>query len=471
MLMITLALAALLAPASKTIHLEAEDAQRVGNPVLTARPGYSGTGYVGSFQNSGDQVSFTIPDARAGIYSVRLRYSAPSGDKGYDLAVNGVRSSGMLPKTGDAFGTFDGGKVELREGANTVVIERGWGYYDIDYLELVPAPVSPPLQRPPLGTSDPRATDRTRALLASLVKRYGADTLSGQYDAADIDYIRSVTGKAPAIFGGDLIEYSPSRLEHGADPKGLTERMIQAAKDGQIVTVLWHWNAPSGLLDKTFTNAQGKTIDARWYRGFYTEATTFDLAAALDNPNSEEYRLIIRDIDAIAVQLKKLADADVPVLWRPLHEAEGGWFWWGAKGPEPFKKLWRLMFDRLTGTHHLHNLIWVYSSGTKPEWYPGDAYVDIVGVDAYPSDAADAESSLWETLVKQYGGRKLLALTEFGGVPDVDRMRRFGVRWSYFVSWTGRLGPRKMTRETLQRIYGSPAVITQDELGPEARGR
>ena len=171
----------------------------------------------------------------------------------------------------------------------------------------------------------------------------------------------------------------------------------------------------------------------------------------------------------IAAELKKLAAAGVPVLWRPLHEAEGGWFWWGAKGPEPFKGLWRLMFDRFTRTHGLHNLIWVFTAGNKPEWYPGDAYVDIVGADSYPSDPGDPLSGTWEALRQTFDGKKLLALTEFGGVPDVARMKRFGVRWSYFVSWTGAFGPHKMSKDALTRIYRSPDVINQDEQKPLPR--
>ena len=95
---------------------------------------------------------------------------------------------------------------------------------------------------------------------------------------------------------------------------------------------------------------------------------------------------MIRDIDAIAVELTKLRDAHVPVLWRPLHEAEGGWFWWGAQGPKNYVRLYRLLYDRLTKVHKLDNLIWVYTSGGKPEWYPGDDVVDIIGADAYPDD-------------------------------------------------------------------------------------
>lgn len=446
-----LAVTAARAAPVKTIHLEAEEAQLTGNSVLKSRAGYSGTGYVGSFEPNGAKIIWTLPDVAAGIYTARLRYCAPSGDKGFDLVVNGAKFSGMLPASGNVFKTHGAGKVELQPGRNTVSIERGWGYYEIDSLDLVPVSATSALPKPSARPVDLQATAKTRALLAFLVKEYGDKTLSGQYDEADTEYIRSQTGRTPAILGGDLMDYSPSRIAHGSDPKGEVERLIRAAKAGQIVTLSWHWNAPGGLKD---------TPAHPWYKGFYTDATTFDVERALADPNSDDYQLLLRDIDAIAVQLQKFSDADVPVLWRPLHEAEGGWFWWGAKGPEPFKKLWRLMYDRLTKTHHLHNLIWVDCSGTKPDWYPGNQYVDVVGIDAYPSDVSDPLSGTWETLQGQHGGKKLVALTEFGGVPDVEKMRRFGVRWAYFVSWTGDLGPRKMPPDVLTRIYQSNVVGT-----------
>ena len=113
----------------------------------------------------------------------------------------------------------------------------------------------------------------------------------------------------------------------------------------------------------------------KWWSGFYTYATTFNLTAAL-NPSSANYQLLLRDIDAIAVQLLRLQAANIPVLWRPLHEAEGGWFWWGAFGPENAKTLYRLVYKRLTETHKLRNLIWVWNS-VSPAWYPGDDVVDI----------------------------------------------------------------------------------------------
>ena len=75
-------------------------------------------------------------------------------------------------------------------------------------------------------------------------------------------------------------------------------------------------------------------------------------------------------------------------------------------------------------------------------------------------DITDPLSATWDTLTKEYAGRKLLALTEFGGVPDVPKMYRYGVRPSYFVSWTGDLGPKKNTEDALTQIYQSGAVAT-----------
>ncbi len=452
-----------LAAPPKPIHLEAANAQLAGLALGTTIPGYTGKGYAGDFSQEGARIVFTLPDAAPGIYNVSLRYSAPQGEKGYDLVVNGSRFSGMLPRTGNVFAMHPAGKVELTAGRNTLAVERGWGYYDINSMDLTPAPPPSPLAKPPLTLSDPHASAGTRALMRRLVGLYGTKTLSGQYEKADNDYIHAITGRTPAIYGGDFMDYSPSRLAHGAKPDA-TEQMLARAKGGQIITASWHWNAPAGLLDKQITDAQGRATDARWYKGFYTNATTFDVQKALADPKSPEYALLLRDMDTVAVQLQRLSDAHVTVLWRPLHEAAGGWFWWGAKGPGPFKQLWRLMHDRLTTVHGLHNLIWVDSSGGSPDWYPGDDVVDVVGVDAYPSDITDPLSSAWETLTKNYGGRKLLALTEFGGAPDVEKMRRHGVRPSYFVSWTGDLGPKKNAKEALTRIYQSEAVVTAGNL-------
>ena len=444
-------------------HLEAEDGTLSGPTVAHDRKGFSGTGYVTGFQKDGDKITWDIPNAQAGIYQARIRFSAPSGPKGFDLVVNGAKSSGTLPGPNAAFSVMTSPRFELKAGANTISIEKGWGYYDIDSIDISPAKIDMSLKKVVPTPSDPKATQAVRRVMDYLASQYGTKTLSGQQDPPQVDYLQATTGKYPAVLSNDFIEYSPSRVEHGARPEGTTEKMIEYSKAGYLVSMCWHWNAPKDL-ERVSTDDKGVTTKEPWWSGFYTRATTFDVQKALANPNGEDYKLLVRDMDVIAAQLKKFDAAGVPVLWRPLHEAEGGWFWWGAKGPESFKQLWRLMYDRFTRVHNLHNLIWVYSSGTDPKWYPGDAYVDIAGIDQYPSDWSDPLSSVWDTLKQQHDGRKMIALSEFGGVPDVEKMRRYGVRWAYFASWTNELGPRKLPKPDLTRIYNSNVVITRDEL-------
>ena len=95
---------------------------------------------------------------------------------------------------------------------------------------------------------------------------------------------------------------------------------------------------------------------------------------------------LIRDIDAISEQLKILQDNNVTVLWRPLHEASGGWFWWGCRGKDAYQWLWNLMYERQTHYHKLNNLIWVWN-GQDPDWYVGDDRCDIIGEDVYAAIA------------------------------------------------------------------------------------
>lgn len=439
-----------------TIHMEAETGRLAGVAVETKIAGYRGQGYVTGWDQEGDHLEFRFR-AKAGLYSLSIRYHA-SQEKGFEVAANERTSGGMFEATGSSWRTHWAGKVELREGANTLKLNKGWGWYDVDWIELTPAVVPVTLAKPPRQLADRRAGREAKGLHQRLLDAYGKAMFSGQYGAEDCALVKRLTGRLPAIRGGDFMEYSPSRAERGADNKQESEKLIAAARAGQIITISWHWNAPTKLIDKMITDAQGRQVDAKWYKGFYSNATTFDVAAALADPASQDYRLLLRDIDAISGELKKFQKARVPVLWRPLHEADGSWFWWGAKGPEPFKQLWRLMFNRMTKIHKLHNLIWV-ANVVKPDWYPGDDVVDVVGVDAYPSDVSDPLSGTWESLQARVKGKKLLAITEFGGVPDPDRAFRFGAKWSYFVSWLGDQGPKKMSSDDLSRIYRSSRTL------------
>jgi hypothetical protein len=226
------------APAAPaTLHLEAENAQLKGPSVVTVRKGFSGSGYVSDFSRDSDTITWTLTGARAGLYDVRIRYCSPFGEKGYELIVNGAKISAMFAGTGAEFETATAGKVELRAGANTVVLAKGWGYYDIDAIDFVPVATNSTLKPVPAILADPNATAEVKALMSFLRSTYGKKTLSGQYDDKENEYIRTHTGKLPAIKGGDLIEYSPSRLAHGADPKNLSKgsfRMPRAARSSRF---------------------------------------------------------------------------------------------------------------------------------------------------------------------------------------------------------------------------------------------
>jgi len=441
------------AVSAQAIRLEAEDGSLTGVSATTEATGYSGTGYVTGFDAADDRVSWSF-QADAGLYRATIGFRTPNGEKGFSGAINGSGISGMFDDT-NAFATFDLGLVNLQDGTNTAWIGGNWNYYEIDYLEFTPAeaPAGPQAVDP--TPVDPDASAEVRELLAYFASVYGQNTLSGQQTRTDAASIQSRVGVYPAILAEDLIEYSPSRIEHGSDPSGLTESLIPLVDNGTILTLCWHWNAPTDLLD---------TTEQPWWRGFYTEATTFNFAEALADPQGEDYALMLRDIDAIAAQLQKLEDANIPVLWRPLHESEGGWFWWGAQGPDAFKELWQLLYDRLVNYHGLHNLIWVLTS-EDPDWYPGDAYVDIVGVDAYPEDMTATLSSSWQAMLDRFDGRKMIALTEFGGIPDIEPMQALGVWWLYFQSWTGgQYGPDAVDDAYLAGVYQSDAVIVRSEL-------
>jgi len=179
-----------------------------------------------------------------------------------------------------------------------------------------------------------------------------------------------------------------------------------------------------------------------------------------------EHELILRDIDAIAAELQRLQDAQVTVLWRPIHEASGAWFWWGDSGADPYLALWRLLYDRLVNYHGLHNLIWVWN-GQDPAWYPGDVYVDIVSEDIYDValDYVPHEQAYLNALT--YAGMpKLVTLSETGVLPGPAWLFASQARWSWFTLWSGDYANTELWNEDPMKleVYSSELVVTLDEL-------
>ena len=194
----------------------------------------------------------------------------------------------------------------------------------------------------------------------------------------------------------------------------------------------------------------------------------------MNGEDQEGYDLLMQDIDAIAKQLQILQEADVPVLWRPLHEASGGWFWWGASGPEAYKQLYILLYDKLTNEYGLNNLIWLWN-GQDKEWYPGDEYVDIIGEDIYPGEQVyTSQVNKYLEAVDYTEAKKMVVLSENGCVFDPDIAVRDGAMWGFFCTWGGEFVAKSSAiysyseqytdTEMLKKAYDSDVVITLDEL-------
>jgi mannan endo-1,4-beta-mannosidase len=251
--------------------------------------------------------------------------------------------------------------------------------------------------------SNPQASNEARALYGLLWSLYGRKTLTGQQEGVahltplELDYIAKVTGRQPAILGLDYID--------PRDNQAVNDRATAWRRSGGIVTLCWHWGAPD--------------IGT----GYENSKKDFDLVAALE-PGTPQNVALHRDLRQIGDLLAVLRDRRVPVLWRPLHEFSGDWFWWGKHGPDAFKALWALMYDEFTHRRRLDNLIWVLGwagQNVDPAWYPGRQRVDVAGADIYGEDHGNLAPMFGK--VKAIVGDTLpICLHENGPIPDPARL-------------------------------------------------
>ncbi|CAI6332666.1 unnamed protein product [Periconia digitata] len=440
--------------AAQTVTYQAESATLTGVTVGTSVAGFTGTGYVEGFDTEGDSITFAINSTKSQLYDLHVIYNGPYGDKYTNVVLNNLAGSQVFLPATTAWTTVSAGQVLLNAGSNTIQIQNNWGWYLIDAITLAPS-----AERAPHNVTttpiNPNANAPAKSLLKYLGSVYGKNILSGQQDPASLEWVTQNVGKTPAILGVDMMDYTESRMAYGARSTDV-EKALEFAKRGGIITFVWHWGAPTGLYD---------TAEQPWYSGFYTRATDFNIETALADTTNANYTLLIKDIDTIAVQLLKLQDAGVPVLWRPLHEAEGAWFWWGAKGPEPAKKLWDILYERLTNHHGLNNLIWVWNS-VNADWYPGNDKVDLVSADTYAQGDHGPISATYNNLLALADDTKIIAAAEVGSVPDPAQLQAYQADWVYFCVWTGEYidGGSWNSLDFLKETYNSEYVLTLDEI-------
>lgn len=417
----------------------------------------------------GTGTSVNVEIDKAGLYELIVRYAQPF-DKNKKVQYLNVNDSNQgevsFPYT-LSWKEMSAGIVKLDQGTNNIEFEGYWGYTFFDYLIVKPADESITNLKVEKKLVNPNATKETKAMLSYLVDIYGKHILSGQQEMcgshnyegseAEFTYIKAKTGELPAVRGFDFFSYRGSVASWD---DLCAERVIDWYKNkGGIPTVCWHWFSPGDI---------GKKAD----NSFYTASTTFSISKALTSGTAENTALL-EDIKFMAGKFKQLQDAGVPVLFRPLHEAEGGWFWWGAEGPENCVKLYRLLYDKFTNEYSLNNIIWVWTSytyETSSKWYPGDDVVDILGYDKYNAKDGlpngSAISSTFYNLVKSTGGKKLVTMSENDTIPKVTNLVNEKAAWLYFCPWYGwhLTGEQNNPVEWLTEIYNSEYCITLDEL-------
>ena len=206
----------------------------------------------------------------------------------------------------------------------------------------------------------------------------------------------------------------------------ITEDVLKSLQEGGLIIGGHDYTAVAVYLENN-----GTALDPNKDYAFYKADTEFDATNATVE-GTWENKVFTEDLKNAAAYLKLLRDADIPVLWRPFHEAAGGWFWWG-KDAASFKSLWIAMFNYFK-TEGLDNLIWVWTTeGDDADWYPGDQYVDIVGRDIYNKETADCVSE-YTSIAGNYGN-KIVSLSECGTVGLISEQWASGARWSWFMPW------------------------------------
>ncbi|MBQ6175032.1 MAG: hypothetical protein IJK28_10450 [Clostridia bacterium] len=424
---------------------------------------YDGRGWVERLNKEGDGVTVTVTVAEDGFYDLTVNQQGIGGRKENDLLLDGA-SVGATVAEGTQYADHTLTHIRLTAGTHEVTVSCNWGYVRLDYLEIRrSAEMDAGLYDVEPVLSNPDPSKEAQALMNWMCEIYGEKMISGQYldeyqYGNELEAVASVTGgRYPAMVGLDLLNYSPSSVSLGSWPTSV-DQALGYWKKGYLITYCWHWNAPEKYLDTTGNN---------WWGGFYTENTTFNLAKALNGEDPEGYDLLIRDMDAIAKQLTRLRDAGVPVLWRPLHEASGGWFWWGASGPEAYIQLYRLMYERFTGEYGLNNLIWVWN-GQAADWYPGDDVVDIIGEDIYAGHHAhDSQSAAFIRCSKYTDTKKLIIMSECGCIPSPIKCERDQTMWGAWATWCyefvlqdGKYSEDYTNAEAMNLFYSQDNVIT-----------
>ena len=444
------------------------------------------------------------------------------------IVVNGAEAGSLLTKPVTCDSAFViTASAKMRAGENSITVGNG-GALGVDYITVERHP--DPEYKISATPVTPNASESARKVYSFLRENFGKKTISGmmisdqnfnynygdmkiippggctpadscKYTDAEVKWTGQTdiaefykrSGHYPAIGGFDMLFAAGGHHEEGWF-RGYTENNLLMTEDlwkmGGIPTYTWHWKVGEDTVFYTKDtypmngfNASGCTEGVKGTSESntcfnYTKAFKGDKCQEIDE-TSQEYKDIVADVDIVSGYFKQLEEKGIAVVWRPLHEASGGWFWWGTASPECYVQLYRLVFDRMVKTNKLTNLIWVWNINTDPKfgydysalnaaWYPGDEYVDIVAVDIYdPLNDHNSAANYYNKIVSDVGTSKMIALSENGAIPDIDSIAEDKAYWSYWMTWSQTWSGNfleKTTTEMWKKNLDDERIIALDNM-------
>lgn len=479
---------------------EFEDGVISGSAMEIAEDSSASGGQYVYMKDAGETVTVTVNVEETGMYDISICYHLPEtmgSDKVQKLNVNGVDQGQIGFVMNDGFEELNIGMYKLNAGENEIQLESYWGWTYFDYLTVKSADM--PELNVAKTLSDKNATEQTKRLMSFLVDNYGEHIISGQQEIYmygphdfeyEFEYIKNLTGVYPAIRGFDYL--NECNILYGTED-GTTDRMIDWAKNKNgIITASWHVTVPKNFASYNVGDKidySQATYSVKDDNGNY--ASDFDTSKAIIE-GEKEYEYYMACLETLAASIKRLQDENIPIILRPLHEAEGGggeegsWFWWGKSGSAVYKELWKLTYKTLTEDYGLHNIIWEWNSyaySTSANWYPGDEYVDIVAYDKYNctdwstgqaviKHNDSAISGTFYNLVNMYGGKKMVAMAENDSIPTLENLTSEKAGWLYFCPWYDGgsennnflTNPNFNKAEDLIEMYQSDYCISLDEI-------
>ena len=348
---------------------------------------------------------------------------------------------------------------------------------------------------PAVKLVDENATPETKALFNNLMRLSKDHTLFGHQHATEYGHgwaggedrsdVKSVTGSHPAVIGVDISGFSgqsPDAIQKAT--ADVRKTVVDTYDRGGVVTISWHFSNPvSG-------------------GGFYWKDSVSLPAVRYIIPGGTahtKYKQILREVGEWANNTKGKDGKLVPMIFRPFHEFDGDWFWWGRAHStvEEFTSLWHFTVSYLRDSIGVHNFIYAFSPdnlfSTEEKYlerYPGDEWVDMVGMDNYGDmgrynkyniDAAILKLKIVSDYAKKAG--KLAAFTETGmeSIPNpawwndvlLKVMKTPGMQLCYVLVWRNDTNspthyyapfPGHSSAPDFIRFYNDPYTLFEKDL-------